>query len=248
MAERKDITDLNGRNARNDRDDHNDVNTSGQTPRSSRLGRTGAWVLTLGLLGFVAWAALAPLDEGVPTSGLVAIDTKRKAVQHLQGGIVKEVLVREGDQVQEGQVVLRLDDAATRANFETIRQRYLSLRAMESRLNAEQSGKDQILMHPDLKQVESDPIVQRQIEAQSHIFETRRLGLKAELQGIEENIRSQEGQIVSYQSMLESRKTQRRLVTEQLDKIRDLVSEGYAPRNQQLELERQVADLTAAMT
>jgi len=251
MAERKDTTDRNGRNGRNgpdDRIDDIDVNTSGQTPRSSRLGRTGAWALTLGLLGFVAWAALAPLDEGVPTSGLVTIDTKRKAVQHLQGGIVKEVLVREGDQVQEGQVVLRFDDAATRANFETIRQRYLSLRAMESRLIAEQSGKDRILMHPDLKQVESDPIVQRQIEAQSHLFETRRLGLKAELQGIEENIRSQEGQIVSYQSMLESRKTQRRLVTEQLDKIRDLVAEGYAPRNQQLELERQVADLTAATT
>ena len=234
----------------NDMSDLNNSNESnnGRTPRSTRLGRTGTWVLTLALLGFVAWAALAPLDEGVPTSGLVAIDTKRKAVQHLQGGIVKEVLVREGDQVQEGQVLMRLDDAASRANYESIRQRYLSMRALEARLIAEQTGRDQIVSHPDLKEAENDPIIRRQVDAQAHVFETRRLGLKADLQGIDENIRGQEVQILSFQSMFESRQTQRRLVTEQLDKIRDLVAEGYAPRNQQLELERQVADLTAATT
>jgi len=98
------------------------------SPRSARLARAGVWVLALGLLGSIVWAAFAPLDEGVPTSGLVAIDTKRKAIQHLQGGIVSEVLVREGDAVKEGQVLMRLDDAATRANYESVRQRYLSLR------------------------------------------------------------------------------------------------------------------------
>jgi protease secretion system membrane fusion protein len=85
---------------------HSIANDDGRTARSSRLGSTGAWVLTLTLLGFVIWAAVAPLDEGVPTPGLVTIDTKRKAVQHQQGGIVKEVLVREGEQVKEGQVLL----------------------------------------------------------------------------------------------------------------------------------------------
>ena len=86
------------------------------------------------------WAAFAPLDEGVPSQGMVAIDTKRKAVQHPTGGIVKEVLVREGEQVKEGQLLLRLDDAATRANYEAIRQHYLSLRATQGRLLAEQAG------------------------------------------------------------------------------------------------------------
>jgi len=227
---------------------HSNASDEGQTARSSRLGRTGAWVLTLALLGFVAWAALAPLDEGVPTQGLVTIDTKRKAVQHQQGGIIKEVLVREGEQVQEGQVLMRLDDAVSRANYQSIRQHYLSMRALESRLIAEQMGHDQIASHPDLKEPEKDPIIRRQVDAQLHVFETRRLGLKADLQAIEESIRGQEGQIVSFQNILESRQLQRRLVTEQLDKIRDLVSEGYAPRNQQLELERQVAELTAAAT
>ena len=150
---------------------------SGQ--RSARLGRAGIWVLVLGLLGFVAWAAVAPLDEGVPTSGQVTIDTKRKAVQHLQGGIVSEVLVREGDEVQEGQVLMRLDDAATRASYESVRQRYLSLRATEARLLAEQLGQERIDMHPDVKVAQDDPNIRRQVEAQAHLFDTRRLGLKA---------------------------------------------------------------------
>jgi protease secretion system membrane fusion protein len=216
--------------------------------RSLWLVRAGIWVLILGLLGFVTWGALAPLDEGVPTFGQVTIDTKRKALQHLQGGIVSEVLVREGDEVKEGQVLMRLDDAATRANYESVRQRYLSLRATESRLIAEQGGKDRIEVHPDLKEVLGDPVIRRQIEAQTHLFETRRLGLKADVQAFEENIRGQEGQILAFNSMLESRQTQRRLVIEQLDKIRDLVSEGYAPRNQQLDLERLVAELNATVT
>jgi len=220
---------------------------SASLQRGARLSRAGIWVLVLGLLSFVLWAATAPLDEGVPTTGQVAIDTKRKALQHLQGGIISEVLVREGDEVTEGQVLIRLDDAATRANYEAVRQRYLSLRATEARLIAEQMGRDAITPHPDVKATQDDPFIRRQIEAQAHLFHTRRIGLKADLQALEENIRGQEGQIRSLGSILESRQTQRSLVSEQLDKIRDLVAEGYAPRNQQLDLERQVAEFTATI-
>ena len=102
--------------------------------KSSHAARVAFWAVLLGLGSFLLWASLAPLDEGVPTPATVSIDTKRKAVQHLSGGIVSEVLVREGDLVQEGQVLLRFDDAVARANFETVRQRYLGLRAMEGRL------------------------------------------------------------------------------------------------------------------
>ena len=86
----------------------------------------------------------------MPNSGIVSVDTKRKAVQHLQGGIVREVLVREGQMVEANQVVIRLDDAVARANYESSRQRYLGLRAMEGRLLAEQSGLPTIAFHPDL--------------------------------------------------------------------------------------------------
>ncbi|MEO8013073.1 MAG: biotin/lipoyl-binding protein, partial [Polaromonas sp.] len=80
-------------------------------------GRIGLWALGIGFGGFLLWAALAPLDEGVPSQGHVALDTKRKSVQHLSGGIIKEVFVGEGDQVKEGQLLMKLDDAAAKANF-----------------------------------------------------------------------------------------------------------------------------------
>ena len=85
----------------------------------------------MGFGGFLLWAGLAPLDEGVPTQGMVTLDTKRKTVQHLSGGIVKEVLVQEGQQVKEGQPLLRLDGAVAKANYEAVRQRYLGYRAMQ---------------------------------------------------------------------------------------------------------------------
>ena len=81
------------------------------------IARKALWVLGLGFGGFLLWAAMAPLDEGVPTQGMVTIDTKRKSVQHLTGGIVKDILVREGDVVKEGQVLMRLDEAVSKANF-----------------------------------------------------------------------------------------------------------------------------------
>lgn len=87
-------------------------------PAASRL----AWLVFLaGLSGFVLWASFAPLAEGVPAPGQVSIDTKRKAVQHLQGGIVRQVLVREGQQVEEGDLLLKLDVLAVQASLEAVR-------------------------------------------------------------------------------------------------------------------------------
>ena len=115
-------------------------------------GRIGMWALILGLGGFLAWAALAPLDEGVPGQGMVTIDTKSKAVQHISGGIIKDVLVKEGQQVTQGQLLIKLDEAVAKANFESSRQRYLGLRAMQGRLLAEQQGLGQINWHADLRE------------------------------------------------------------------------------------------------
>jgi protease secretion system membrane fusion protein len=202
----------------------------------------------IGLLAFVAWPALAPIGEGVPTQAVVAIDTKRKTIQHLQGGIIREVLVREGDQVKEGQVLLRLEDGVVKANLEAVRQRYLGLRAMESRLLAEQVDRDRIDFHPDVLAEAKDPLIQRHVATQEQLWRTRRSAVQADLAAIEESIRGQEAMRQSYAGMMESRRSQQRLLQEQLSNIRGLVKEGYAPRNQQLELERQVAEVTTSLT
>lgn len=209
---------------------------------TGRAGRIGMWALAVGFGGFLLWAAVAPLDEGVASPGSVAIDTKRKPVQHLTGGIVKEVLVGEGDRVKEGQVLIKLDEAVARANFEGSRQRYLSLRATQARLVAEQTGARTIQWHPDLVAGGEDPLIRAQMSTQEQLMGARRSGLAADLQSLNENIQGQMGLIQSYEGMLESRKSQLELLNEELKNTRGLVAEGYAPRNRQLELERMVAE------
>ncbi|MDF2466740.1 MAG: HlyD family type secretion rane fusion protein [Ramlibacter sp.] len=214
---------------------------------SGRAGRIGLWALGIGFAGFLIWAAFAPLDEGVAAQGMVAIDTKRKAVQHLTGGLVKEVLVREGENVKEGQVLIKLDEATARANNEASRQRYLSLRAMQARLLAEQSGSRTITYHPDLVAGSADPLIKSQMMTQEQLLASRRAGLAADLQSLNEQIQGQEASIRAYDSMQESRKSQLALLNEELKNTRGLVAEGYAPRNRQLELERAVAEANASM-
>ena len=213
-----------------------------------RAGRIGLWALAIGFGGFLLWAALAPLDEGVPGPGTVALDTKRKAVQHLQGGIVREVLVREGDEVKEGQLLIKLDDAVARANYESVRQSYLGSLAMQARLEAEQQGKTSIEWTKELKEAAaSDPKIQQQLLNQEQLFNTRRNLLRADLQSIEESIQGQQGLLQSYSGMVDNRRSQSSLLKEELSHLRELVKEGYAPRNRQLELERNVADINTAL-
>ncbi len=220
-------------------------------PRASSdtraVARTGMLVLTVGFGGFLLWAGLAPLDEGVPTQGMVTLDTKRKTVQHLSGGLVKEVLVQEGQQVKEGQPLLRLDGAVAKANFEAVRQRYLGYRAMQSRLFAEQAGNGVINFHPDVKAAMNDPLIQQQVSTQQQLIQARRAALAADLQGIEESMQGLKEQLGSYQNILVQRRSQLALLTEELTNTRGMVKEGYAPRNRQLELERMVAESNASI-
>lgn len=209
--------------------------------------RIGLWVLGLGFGGFMLWAALAPLDEGVPTQGTVSIDTKRKAVQHLNGGLITEILVHEGDMVEAGQVLARLDTSVTRANFEAMHQRYMGLSAMESRLIAEQSGATNITFTPEVFS-STDPMIQLQVSTQRALHTSRRAALDAELRGIQKSIQGQEAMLGAYAGQLTSNQLRLASLKDELGGLSELVKEGYAPRNRQMELERQVAATEGAIT
>lgn len=217
---------------------------SGHTGHAARVG---LWALALGFGGMLLWAGFAPLDEGVPGQGMVAIDTKRKAVQHLTGGLVKEVLVGEGAHVKEGQLLIRLDEAAARANFESARQRYIGLRAMEGRLQAEQRAQSKIVFHPDVVEASKDPQIREMVRTQEQLFDSRRAALQADLQSTEEGIQGQLGLIQAFEGILVNRKNQQALLNEELNNTRGLVKEGYAPRNRQLELERMAAESSSGI-
>ncbi|MGA0797181.1 MAG: HlyD family type I secretion periplasmic adaptor subunit, partial [Quisquiliibacterium sp.] len=209
--------------------------------------RVGLLTLLLGFGGFLIWAAYAPLDEGVPTAGMVSIDTKRKTVQHLTGGIVREVLVREGDTVNKDQVLIRLDAATARANYEAVRQRYLGYRAVQGRLLAEQTGSGEIRFHPDLLEARSDPLIASQMQTQEQLLRARKAALAADLKAVDETIQGQQALLQSYKEILQSRRRQLALLAEELENTRGLVKDGYAPRNRQLELERMSAESNAVI-
>jgi protease secretion system membrane fusion protein len=209
--------------------------------------RIGLWTLALALGGFMLWASLAPLDEGVPSMGMVAIDTKRKPIQHLTGGIVKEVLVREGEVVKEGQVLARLDDVLSGSNYESMRQTYLGLRAIESRLEAEILGAKAIQFHADLMVTPSTPLIEKLKFAQTQLFQSRKDALRADLGAIEENIEGLSAMLIAYKENVGNRASQRTLLMEELTNTRELVKDGFTPRNRQLELERAVAESNATL-
>lgn len=218
-----------------------------EADHARRATRIGLWALGAGFGLFMLWAALAPLDEGVPSQGQIAVDTKRRPVQHLSGGIVKQVLVGEGMLVKEGQLLIKLEDANVKAGFEAIRQRYLGLRAMQGRLMTEQLGKNKIQFHPDLEAAASDPLIAQQMRNQEMLLQTRQSALQAELQSFEENIQGQEVSIQTLEAILQNRRGQLALLTDELNNTRNLVKDGYAPRNRQLELERMVAESSSAI-
>jgi protease secretion system membrane fusion protein len=215
---------------------------------NGRARRIAGWTLVIGFGGFLLWAAFAPLDEGVAAPGVVAIDTKRKPVQHLTGGIVKEVLVGEGQRVREGDVLLRLDEAVARANFEATRQHYLSLRAVHARLLAEQTGSAKISWHPDLLASSTDPVIRAQMRTQEQLLAARRAALAADLQAINESVQGQTALVRSYDGMQSSRKKQLASLGEELKNTSGLVAEGYAPRNRQHELDRSVAEANSSLS
>jgi len=209
--------------------------------------RLGFWVLVIGFGGFLLWSALAPLDEGVSAQASVAIESKRKTIQHLSGGVVHQVLVHEGQLVKADDVLVELDEGVSKANFEAIRQNYMGQRAAESRLLAEQQGLGQISFHPDLTNAKADPLVQQHIQSQTQLFLSRRSALAAEMQAAEENISGLRAQFDSVTLMLQNRKSQAQLQSQQLQSLKELSEEGYAPKNQVLQLEQSQSELRSTM-
>lgn len=208
--------------------------------------RLGFWSLIVGFGLFVLWAALAPLDEGAPATGVVAVEGNRTLIQHLQGGVIARLNVREGQEVEAGQVLLELDPAATRASFETVRQNYLAQRALEGRLLAELANEASVSFHPDLDP--ADTAAAQHMAVQRQLFAARRGARQADINALQQVIAGTEAQLAGVAQVIQSRSAQRSLQATQLAGVRELAAEGFAPRNQALQLEQVQAELTASLT
>jgi protease secretion system membrane fusion protein len=144
-------------------------------------------------------------------------------------------------------VLIELDQGISKANYEAVRQNYMGQRANESRLLAEQRGMEQIAFHPDLIKSASDPLVMQHMQSQQQLFQSRRAALRAELQAAEENLGGLKAQMESVNAMLANRRAQATLQEQQVKSIRELAQEGYAPKNQVLQLEQSQSELRSLM-
>lgn len=204
-------------------------------------------IVVLGLGGFVLWTAFAPLWGGAMMPGRVAVDTNRQTVQHLEGGIVSEILVRDGAIVQAGDLLIRLHDVRAQANLQVLRDRLHASLARRARLIAERDDAAAIEFPDRLLQAADNPVVAEQIRAQQIAFKTRRDTRDGQVailvQRIEQLSRQRDG-LVAQQKAAES---QLATVQKELGSVRRLFAEGLAAQTRLLALERTAADLSGRL-
>jgi len=213
----------------------------------ARPRRWGWWLVLVGFGGFMVWAALAPLDEGVATQGQVVVSGNRKAIQPLVGGKISELLVKDGDNVKAGQVLVRLDSTQAKSQLDIARGQWFSTAAVEARITAERLGRATVDFPPALAQEKADPRAAKAMALQPELFATRRRSLESDLNVMRETIRGLEAQLQGLRESSAARKEQKRLLAEEIERQRDLVNDGFLPRNRLSEQERQMAAILGAI-
>ncbi|WP_454722478.1 MULTISPECIES: HlyD family type I secretion periplasmic adaptor subunit [Cupriavidus] len=210
--------------------------------------RAGWLVIGAGVLGFLLWAAFAPLDKGVPVPGTVTVTGNRKTVQHPTGGIVEQILVRDGDTVKAGSTVIRMNDTQARARAEALRIQLATAQATESRLVAERDGTAQARYPDVLLAQRGQPAVAAALLLQDQLLASRRQALQGELAGLQETVGGMALQLDALREAKAQKVAQADALKEQLAGMRDLAREGYVARNRLLDLERLFAQVSGSLS
>jgi membrane fusion protein, protease secretion system len=206
------------------------------------------WIIVLaGVGGFLAWACFAPIDKGVPLSGTITVETNRKAVQHATGGTVQAVLVKEGERVQAGDVLVRMNNVQASADAEMARVQYFTVRAMEARLNAEAYGAKAIEFPAELIKHKGDPRVASSIVLQQQLFSSRLSAKRHEWGSIDEGVAGLIAQTKGLEQAKHNKEKQLSFSKEQLDSLRELTSSGFMARARLLDVEQTHAQISAAI-
>ena len=214
-------------------------------PRSSRWPiALGVCVLLVWGLGFGAWAAMAPLDGAVVASGSFVATGQNKQVQHLEGGIIRKMLVTEGDLVEESQPVLRLDDTAVKAKLRRLVLRQYRLIAMTARLAAEIHSFDKLQLPEALVQQASDPDVKFILQGQEAQLLARRTTLLAQEEVLRREISGLRETIGGYQAQVDSNGRRLALFDEELKDKDYLLQRQLIKKTEVLNLQRAQASLS----
>ncbi|MFA9215937.1 MAG: HlyD family type I secretion periplasmic adaptor subunit [Sphingomonadaceae bacterium] len=209
--------------------------------------RLGWFIVLAGVVGFLVWASFAPLDKGSPLSGTVMKEGNRKAVQHLQGGIVQDILVKDGDHVEVGQVLVRMNPVQFRSALDITQVQYISARVTEARLEAELAGKQSVVLPDTLREFKDNVHTVDALALQNQLIASRRLSLQNELSTLDESIAGLRAQIKGVDESRNSKRAQLTMMKEQVDSMAELAKDGFVARNRYLELKRGYEQLLGAI-
>lgn len=210
-------------------------------PNSAGLMVFGYVVLVLFVIGFLGWAAVAPLASAAIASGVVKAEGNRRMIQHLEGGIVREILVRDGSVVKAGQVLARLDDTQSASAQDLARAQLDTLLALEARLLAERDDAERVAMPDFLLRRQADARVASAIDGQRQLFDTRRRQRVGQTSILEQRIQQLRAQISSHEAQVNSFDVQLHFLADEIRTVDELVRRGYERRPRLLALQRQAA-------
>jgi HlyD family secretion protein len=218
--------------------DPNDINH--QTRRSFVFG---IWVLfiTFGIFG--AWSALAPIDSAAVARGIIVVDSSKKTIQHLEGGIIQEILIREGDEVKAGQALIRLSETSAKTRNDSLDAQLTSLIALEQRLIAERDHKNLVLPKGLEDRARENSKIQELIDTQKQLYETRSQTLQGKLNVLGQRRAQLEDEIRGLSAQESAVKSQLGLIAEETNIVRQLLKTGDANKPRLLSLQRREQEL-----
>ena len=198
--------------------------------------------------GFGAWSMLANISGAVIAMGQVEVDQNRQVIQHLDGGIVAEVLVDEGKPVDAGQVLLRLDSKDLSGELAIVEGQLYELMARSGRLQAERDGADAITFDPKLLDIAAQsPDMAELVQGQTSLFEARRQSVDKEIEQLNRRAAQTESQIAGVDAQKEALEIQLALIAEELASQQDLLDRGLAQASRVLSLQREEARLRGSI-
>lgn len=206
-----------------------------------RLRHIGFGIVLLVFGGLGTWAALAPLSSAAHAPGVIAVESYRKTVQHLEGGIVKTILVRDGETVARGQVLVTLDDTQARAQLEVLFGQHLIATVREARLIAQRDGADRVRYPAVLLEQRNDERVKEAILVQDQTFRARRQAQEGEASLYERQIEQLRAKVQGTRAQVASQELLAASFRGELVDFNALLKEGYADKQRVRELERNLA-------
>jgi len=204
----------------------------------------GAAIIVLTFGGFGGWAATAPLSSAVVAEGVLKIASERKSIQHPEGGVVREILVKDGSRVRKGDVLLRLDDVKARATLDTLRIQLDAAQARRARLIAEKQILPDVVFRPDLVERSAEnPAIAELLKGEADVFSTRRNTFDSEVSMVSQKMIQIEKQIEGEQVQSVAKEKEMGLLREELSGLKVLFKKGFVAKPRLVNIELDIARL-----